>query len=340
MWLKISYSPDKLQNYNFDGQTVSVEIVGDTCVPVRDADRSVRVSPIFPLVDPATPFDELSYEIYFFEFSDPFRILGRINQFGSVELKNHTYFSCGACAILLFCNGDRVLRDFHDLGLPEPKAQETWVVKNGHIDHAKYKQAESHPEVLKVVTDYSLLPPALRTIVDEFVVSIRLIASKTDRDDHDRIQMFHGLVKRVDKFIEELRYLHTLEGTPPQRFWTSNAEIRTNPVQRDVYIQQIVDRLIQINSALSYVSTQMHSGSVPILERRSLIRRNSLLGSGAALRTLDRIVGFIESAFRTVNFEHIIQNQLRLQPPLSGTEDPTFPDRRRWSSANFDRFEL
>ena len=339
MWLKISYSPDKLQNYNFGGQTVSVEVVGDTCVPVRDTDRSVRVSPIFPLVDSA-PFDEDAYDLHFFEFSDPFRILGRINQFGSLELKNHVYFSCGACAILLFCTGNEVLRDFHKLGLPEPKAQEMWVVKNGHIDRAEWKQAESHPELLKVVSDYSVLPPGLRTIVDEFVVSIRLIGSKTDREDDDRIQMFHGLVKRVDKFIDELRYLHTLEGTPPERFWTSNAEILFNPVQRDLYIQQIVDRLVQINSALSYVSTQMHSGSVPILERRSLIRRNSLLGSGSALRTLDRIVRFIESAFRTVNFEHIIQNQLPLQPPLSGTEDLTFPDRRDWSAANFDRLNL
>src|SRR5258706_7181503 len=87
MWLKISYSPDKLQNYNFDGQTVSVEIVVDICVPVRDTDRSVRVSPIFPLVEDSTPFDEHSYELHFFEISNPFRILGRINQFGSIELK-------------------------------------------------------------------------------------------------------------------------------------------------------------------------------------------------------------------------------------------------------------
>ncbi|MGH9831264.1 MAG: hypothetical protein ACREDR_49305, partial [Blastocatellia bacterium] len=187
---------------------------------------------------------------------------------------------------------------------------------------------------------YKALPQALRTIVDEFVISVHVIASKTDAEEHERVEQFQGLVERVDGFIEELLYLYTLQGRPPERFWTHNSEVRTSQLVRDKYIQQIVDRLIQINSALSYVSTQMHSGSVPILERRSLIRRNSLLGIGTALRALDRIIGFIDSAFRAVNFEEIIRNQLGLAKPLNGTEDPAFPDRTGWSAANLQTFEL
>lgn len=340
MWLKVSYSSDKLQDYNFDAEAVGVELVLDTCAPVADTDPSVRLSPIFPLIEDAEPLDQASYELHFFEFSNSFQILGKINQYGSVQLKNRTYFSSGACSVLLFSDSAAVLEDFRALKLPEPKAYELWVVKDGHINSAKYKQAELHPTSLKTVQSYATLPPAVRTILDEFVVSIHLIASKTDSEEHERIQLFEGLVERVDGFIGELHYLHTLAGTPPDSFWTTNPEISTNPLVRDLYSQQIVDRLIQITSALSYVSTQMHAGSVPVLERRSLIRRNSLLGIGTALRTLDRVVGLIESAFRTVNFEEIILNQLARAQSLPGTDDPTYPDRTGWSAKNLEAFEL
>ncbi len=338
MWLKISYSPHKLQDYNFEAETVRVEVLGDTCAPVAESDKSFRLSPIFPLLEHALQPELDSLEIHFFEFSNPFQILGLINQFGSPKLKNRTYFSCGACSILFLADEDTIMEDFNDLKLPKAKASESWIVKNGYIAKATYKQVESHFGSLKTVRDYAQLPPALRTIIDEFVVSIRLIASKSDQDDNERIRLFERLVKRVDGFIEELIYLHAPNGPAPETFWKENPEIHTDSLVRDRYIHQIVDRLIQINSALSYVSTQMHSGSVPLLERRSLIRRNSLLGIGAALRTLDRVVGFIETAFRKINFEEIIQNRLDRAKPLTLTTDPTYPDRSDWGLANLETF--
>jgi hypothetical protein len=338
MWLKVSFSLHNLRNYNFDDQSVSVELLDGSCIPVSDPDGEVRLSPIFPLVEETSRFSESSYEIRFFEFSDPFRVLGRINQYGSERLKNQIYFSCGACAILLFSEDAEVVKDLELVKLPEPKAQELWIVKDGLIESATFEPDKSEPPALAPLKDYSALPLALRTIVDEFLVSIHLIASKTHREEAERIRLIDGLVKRIDGFIGELLYLYKPEGEPPKQFWAANADI-SQPLVRDLYIQQIVDRLIQINSALSYVSTQMHSGSIPILERRSLIRRSSLLGIGSAVRTLDRIVAFIESAFRKVNFESIIRTQLHGAKPLPGTDDLTFPDRKQWLSSNIGKFE-
>ncbi|MGH9763433.1 MAG: hypothetical protein ACREAC_21590, partial [Blastocatellia bacterium] len=129
MWLKVSYAPVGLKDYNFEAQKVRVELLSDICVPVSSDDISVRLSPIFPLTEDSSPPGEASYEIRFFEFSNPFQILGRINQFGSDHLKSRTYFSCGACAILLISDGKRLLEEFDLLKLPQPKAQESWVVK-------------------------------------------------------------------------------------------------------------------------------------------------------------------------------------------------------------------
>ncbi|MGZ5483667.1 MAG: hypothetical protein ACXWID_16995 [Pyrinomonadaceae bacterium] len=230
------------------------------------------------------------------------------------------------------------MEDLELLKLSDPTAHELWIVKNGYLISATFQPDQSEPPSLKPLKDYAALPLALRTIVDEFLVSIHLIASKTHREEVDRIRLIEGLMKRIDGFIGELLYLHKPEGEPPKQFWAANAEI-DQPLVRDLYIQQIVDRLIQINSALSYVSTQMHSGSIPILERRSLIRRSSLLGIGSAVRTLDRIVSFIESGFREVNFESIIKTRLNGAKPLTGTDDLVFPDRTRWLFSNIGKFE-
>jgi len=154
MWLKISYSPDKLQDYSFDAQTVGVELISDICVPVSESDTSIRVSPIFPLIEDSLPSNEASYEIRFFEFSNPFKILGRINQYGSDQLKSRTYFSGGACSLIVFSENPAVLEDFDSLKLPQPKASELWVIKDGHIESATYAQAESHPASLRPVRDY------------------------------------------------------------------------------------------------------------------------------------------------------------------------------------------
>ena len=97
--------------------------------------------------------------------------------------------------------------------------------------------------------------------------------------------------------------------------------------------------MIQINSSLSYVSTQAYSGAVPILERRSLIRRYSLLGIGASIRALNRIVKNIEEAFSSIDFIEIITNKMELYNALDGLDSLPIYKCKNWNKRNVDTID-
>ena len=100
-------------------------------------------------------------------------------------------------------------------------------------------------------------------------------------------------------------------------------------------LHQNTDRLIQINSALSYVSTQALSGAVPVLDRRSLIRRYSLLGVGTATLALTRIAHSIERAFAQGALEHILAERAVNAAALPGLDN--LPD---YQSAKWKEFSI
>lgn len=339
LWMRASYRPDEIEPYRLVPDVITLELIESACVPIASDGLIVRLSPVFPLSEALAPPLLVTADIHFFEFTDAFRCLGKIQQFGSPLLKGRILFSYGACSVILICDSPLVLKDFQKLRLTEPKATEVWELKDQRIQNVQCVPPVANGASLGSVRDYSSLPRPIRTIIDEFVASITIIASKTEVDQEGRVRLFQGLVTRVDGFIWELDYLYTRKGTPPDRFWARNLESLEQPAERQILVQQIIDRLIQINSALSYVSTQMYSGSVPILERRSLIRRNSLLGIGAALMTIERIVAYIEDAFASVNFEEVILDKMTNRRPLPGMEDPTFPSRTEWASSNIDKLD-
>lgn len=340
MWLKIEYASEDLDNYVLNSSCISVKLVDNTIAPIDESDRSVRMSPIFPLVPGSAVKAFENGELYFFEFECPFRVLGKIIQLGSPELKKHVFFSCGICSVIVFASTPKIVSDLAALlKIDSPRASEIWELQNGKIVKATVAPSEPHQTKLKKLRKYNVLPPDIRTILDEFAIGIRIIANKTGNHEIYNYTICQFLIVEVNKFINELIYLHKLTGKIPSAYWANDPELLKDPMERQSLIHQIVDRLIQINSSISYVSTQMYSGSVPILERRSLIRRNSLLGVGAAIAALNRIVDYVEAAFGHVNFSEIIRTELPKFPALSGMEDPTHPDKSNWFRSNIDNYE-
>ena len=92
---------------------------------------------------------------------------------------------------------------------------------------------------------------------------------------------FLALITLVDDLAAEMLYAFNPKGKPPDTLSEySEQHFSDDPSLSTQIIHQNMDRLVQIDSALSYVATQALTGAVPILERRSLIRRYSLLGVG------------------------------------------------------------
>ena len=139
------------------------------------------------------------------------------------------------------------------------------------------------------------------------------------------------LTEQVNELVREMLYAACPIGSPPETLSEYTEEqFRADASLGNSILDQDIDRLVQINSALSYVSTQALSGAIPILDRRSLIRRYSLLGVGTAVLALTRIAHSIESAFAQGAVEHVLTELGPDLPPLPGLDNLPDFESRRW----------
>ena len=62
---------------------------------------------------------------------------------------------------------------------------------------------------------------------------------------------------------------------------------------------------ITASSSLSYLYTQKLTGTFPLLEKRSLIRRENLLGIGSAMNGLNKLILFITlTILHSLNYDN------------------------------------
>jgi|JI6StandDraft_1071083.scaffolds.fasta_scaffold01581_10 curved DNA-binding protein CbpA len=339
MWLKINYKNEEFEYEIFKKNAILVSVIENVIAPVELSDKSIRLSKIYPLFKSKKGnFNNNNYELFFFQYNNPYQILGKINQHGSDQLKKCIYFSCGICSILVFSLNDLIYEEFKSLSLGEPNAYEKWIIRNNLIESIEVQTPNLNGIELPTIIDYSCLSRFLISILDEFTISLKILETKISQNDEYNFNLLTGLSKVVNKFIKELIYLQTLSGEIPESMYTKDINRLKDPLENQIYKQQIVDRLIQINSSISYVSTQTHSGSIPILERRSLIRRHSLLGIGSAINALNRIVDHIEVAFSSINFVEIITTFMKTARPLSGLTGLVH-NKKDWYLSNIKTFD-
>ncbi|MBK9672322.1 MAG: hypothetical protein IPO70_08710 [Bacteroidetes bacterium] len=339
MWLKINYQQKELEYEIFKPNTIEVNLIEKIIAPVEINDKSIRLSKIFPLqAESKIKVNFKRCDIHFFEYNSPFQVLGKINQKASDRLKENIYFSYGACSIILFSETDELIIELKKLRLEEYYASEKWEIKNHLIQKIIVDRKSLSPISFPKIIDYSALPNYLHSIIDEFSISIKILENKIVEHDRYNYTILTSLVSIVNTLISELIFLNTLTGEIPKFLHNQDIERLKDPLENQIIQQQNIDRLIQINSAISYVSTQAYSGSIPILERRSLIRRSSLLGIGSSVKALNRIVDYIENAFLSVNFLEIVTSHMSNAGKLEGVK-LAMHDRKTWSNHNIDNFK-
>jgi hypothetical protein len=176
------------------------------------------------------------------------------------------------------------------------------------------------------------LPLVARTTVDEFVANMAILLPKVEVHVPSEMSTYVRLIGQVNELIKEMLYASSPNGAPPETLSEyTEADFSADASISSGILDQNIDRLVQINSALSYVSTQALSGAVPILDRRSLIRRYSLLGVGTAVLALTRIAHSIESAFAQGAIEHVLTEWGRDLPPLPGLDNLPDYEPRQWN---------
>ena len=297
-----------------------------------------RTSPVFPVTKDFI-FPELNKGIWylcFYCFDPAFPVLGRLVKDAPSDLKAGLLYTTGLASILLITKKRTLTKQLENLSGVPARAREIWRLQAGRIEKFDCECSspiEVDPAKLEVLP-YDTLPLVPRSTVDEFVASMAVIVSKIRVHAPDEIGTFVRLIEAVNELVSEMTYVCNPVGDPPTTLTKYPRAEFTNPNLCNCIVQQNVDRLVQINAALSYVSTQALSGAVPILDRRSLIRRYTLLGIGTAVLALTRMAHAIERAFAHGALEEVLK-KAAVAKPLPGLRRLDY-DARRWSAFSVD----
>ncbi|MGA9762002.1 MAG: hypothetical protein WBQ14_06245 [Gaiellaceae bacterium] len=302
-----------------------------------------RTSPVFPVASTFAIPDFSSQTIYlaFLCFDPAFPILARLEANTSPDVLRGLLFSLGLASIVVCSPDPEILTVIENTAGQAPRASEVWTVEHAAITNIAYMcptPIESG-DPLAEFPNYDALPVTARAAVDEFTSSILLLNQKVATYVPSELPIFVAIIARARELVDEMLYASCPKGAPPKTLCEySIDEVRGVRGLADTIFNQALDRLIQINSALSYFATQALSGAIPLLERRSLIRRNSLLGVGTATLALTRLTSSIEYAFAQGALEDVIGDLAKTGRPLPGLERLPDYNTRDWREFGLDQW--
>lgn len=270
-----------------------------------------RVSPIFPLIEDA-PSPDLGHGRWVLDFLvpvDAFPVLGKIVADAYPGLRDAVWFASGlASVIAIQCGNDALAPLLQDLDI-ELLAHERWLVIDGSLSewqHLRLPSSGQSSAPVPLPRVPAGLPPDLRAIAEESRLSVAQAAVRARGYAPDEAKILSHFAKEIEVLCQEAANPDALD------------ENDGTPISRTRLVQQRMDRLVQINSALSYSISQAYFGAPPILESAGLIQRHSLLGVGRAHRALVNLVREIEAAFNECSLSASIRRSWAHAAPLAG----------------------
>ena len=300
-----------------------------------------RTSPVFPATDEFIEPDLSTgtHFICFYSFDPAFPVLGQLLGKASQGLKAGLMYTMGLASILIITDNLLILDELEQIANEAPRSKEVWELQDGNILSIQCYIAEAEAATLQARTpnirSYEALPLAVRTTLDEFIASIAVTLPKVQIHIPDELHTFLALTSLVNNLASEMLYAFDPSGPLPDTLSEySEQQFSEDPSLSIQIIHQNMDRLVQIDSALSYVATQALTGAVPILDRRSLIRRYSLLGVGTAVLALTRIAHSIETAFAEGAVETILEDWGSDLTPLPGLDELPKYDPSNWRESS------
>ena len=327
-----------------DGQNWQVELTESITLQGCNYSMPFRTSPVYPATDDFRLPTLAGSTVYFLFccFDPAFRALARLSTCDDPTVRSGLLFSVGLSSAVIVSSDPSVVEVVEGVVGGNLRGYEQWRVTNGRLESVSITTppaVQFDAEKLTVAA-YDSLTLAPRAIIDEFVSGIRLLVPKVAAHVPTELGTFFSLVERVNILVSEMGYASAPHGAPPESLGEySEADFAEDPSIAASILHQNTDRLIQVNAALSYVTTQAISGAFPILERRSLIRRHSLLGVGSALLGLTRIARSIEDAFAHAALEEVIDNRAPRANPLPGLDAFPAYDSRAWGDHSFSRWD-
>lgn len=273
-----------------------------------------------------------------------------------VNFENEIWFSLGLANLVIIENQIRsgitskvlqLLRNDTNI-----TAYETWHLKDEKIStenkrETQIEHTEKEVENINIKVS-SKLPLHIKFGVSEYIISINkfLTASKKFTPHYynkhlNTIESSKGLINDLSFLFGDKSFTPTkaLLNSLKANSATEATNILKNKAVKKTLLDLINDRngrLIQFNSAMSYVYSQAYSGTFPIFDHIGIVRRHSLLGLGSAIGALFELVSQIEISLFYLPFENkdysIFQNTLPTLDYLDFLIAPSLFNPSIWSN--------
>jgi hypothetical protein len=316
MWLSISRDNEISSFWNNKSEKITVEVYSSLNDKIVNRSRNTRVSQLFELdeSDSTLPVFINRTFMRFYFFISPMKTLGRLKKnMGKFEAK--IYFGFGLCSIVIISDKSSTIDDLIHSIAEDFISFEEWEIEDNSILNSTIHPYSYLSDYEIKLNDYSTLPKATKSIFEELHLLLNIFSSKAalipkeHLFDINKITLeINSLINNIFKYQEHINLNSKSIGNIIDIDFSKKDELRkykqkVNKAIKDIYHKdQYVDRAVQLVSVLSYVSTQAFSGIIPVLSRRSLIRRHSLLGVGSCVMALNRITVFIEDIFHSYNW--------------------------------------
>lgn len=310
---------------------------------LRGADRPYRSSPIYSVTaTPELPADGSDFAVGLFEFRYPAQSIARITA-RAPELAKHLWFSLGNCCCIVMAPDAAIVREIKTVAGDESLASEIWTVSGGRIVSTvidNYLLSDIDPKKY-VVHGAEKLDVELRALIEEFSATVDAAVSSGRIHAPFELGTYGELVKVVQSIVADLVYLRDPAGRPlpPGLSASDPATLEADNGRRNSLRNQRIDQLVQLNSTLSYVTSQAVFGAVPVLASASVVRRYSLLGIGSAHRALVMVARSIEMALQVNSVERVVREAFPNGAALPCFEHPVAWDPTEWNATcGVDRY--
>ncbi len=282
----------------------------------------IRISPIFP-------FDGQNEHSLFEDSIDGTFVMlfpknaGKLFTYLQNELQvdePEVFYTFGLCSVILFFKHKKSVDFVYDKSIQSMLVTfEIWEVNKNEIVSSKDGTILECPSPIDLdfsryqfVNDYPLFQELLAT-----TRTFSLYCSKYSGVVDFRYEM---LLIEVNNLLEQY-----------EKLLPTKKKERTK-------LFQLEDKAVQLISNISYLTTQAFSGIVPLMERRSILRRHTLFGIGNSIRALSKVVNHIVVEFEEFDLiARIRENFYQQGSCLEGLSwNPFKYDRAKWKAKNIE----
>lgn len=279
-----------------------------------DSNPPSLTSPLFS-IDPdgysSLPEIKNDTKITFYSLEKPFPHIKRLIDSLKIELKNEVWFAIGLSNLVVIDNSNS-----HELSIEIEDyvvyngiciARETWLIDEySSISHPPMVHFYGQINGEDIFQFHFQIPENLllheKFVISEFKMTSNKLLSASYKFTPQYFKSHRKILIEASELVTDLFILRdNSNGYEPSEALETLLKDPEN--SKEEILNDTYGRIVQLNSSLSYVYSQVYSGALPIFDHIGIVRRHSMLGVGTAINALYELLFQLEELFLTIPFE-------------------------------------